>query len=436
MSASKGKPRRGKPDPEPLHLEWDTPMYRLAVAQLDGAAEQMGLDANVWERLRTPQRAHVVSFPFRRDDYDTVETVFGYRVQHLLTMGPTKGGVRFDDDVNLGEVTALAIWMSWKCSIMNLPFGGAKGAVRIDPRALTLTELQRVTRRYTAEIIEVIGPDRDIPAPDLGTDELVMAWMMDTYSQQKGHSVPGVVTGKPIEIGGSYGRKEATGRGVVTCALEASRLQGFDLKGAAVAVQGFGQVGGAAARIAAGLGAKVVAVSDVKGGLYDPNGLDLGAIDAWLKDNQFLEGFRGPDRVTSSELLELPCDVLIPAAVQNQINADNAKRLRCRLMVEGANGPTNLDADSVLAERGILVVPDILANAGGVTVSYFEWLQGSQQYFWSEQEVNSRLIQLMQRAFREVHATSEQRKVNLRTAALMRGIERICEAKRVRGVFP
>ena len=213
-------------------LEWDTPMYRLAVAQLDQTAEQMGLDPNVWERLRTPQRAHVVSFPFRRDDYDTVETVFGYRVQHLLTMGPTKGGIRYDEDVNLGEVTALAMWMSWKCSIMNLPFGGAKGAVRIDPRALSHTELQRVTRRYTAEIIEVIGPDRDIPAPDLGTNELVMAWIMDTYSQQKGHAVPGVVTGKPIEIGGSYGRKEATGRGVVTCAMEASRLAGFDLKGA------------------------------------------------------------------------------------------------------------------------------------------------------------------------------------------------------------
>jgi glutamate dehydrogenase (NAD(P)+) len=435
MTSPKSKPRRGKPAPEP-NLEWDTPMYRLAVAQLDGAAEKMGLDANVWERLRTPQRAHVVSFPFRRDDYDTVETVFGYRVQHLLTMGPTKGGVRFDDDVNLGEVTALAIWMSWKCSIMNLPFGGAKGAVRIDPRTLTHTELQRVTRRYTAEIIEVIGPDRDIPAPDLGTNELVMAWMMDTYSQQKGHAVPGVVTGKPIEIGGSYGRKEATGRGVVTCALEACRLLGFDLKGAAVAVQGFGEVGGAAARVAAGLGAKIVAISDVKGGIHDPNGLDLTSVDAWIREHQFLEGFPGADSVTNSELLELPCDVLIPAAVQNQITARNAPRLKCRLMVEGANGPTDLEADAILGERGITVVPDILANAGGVTVSYFEWVQGSQQYFWSEQEVNSRLIQLMQRAFRDVHQTAEQRKVPMRTAALMRGIERICEAKRVRGVFP
>jgi glutamate dehydrogenase (NAD(P)+) len=434
--------RGGRPKRKPTQrqseqpLEWETPMYRLAVAQLDGTAEQMALDPNVWERLRTPQRAHVVSFPFRRDDYDTVETVFGYRVQHLLTMGPTKGGIRYDEDVNLGEVTALAMWMSWKCSIMNLPFGGAKGAVRIDPRTLSHTELQRVTRRYTAEIIEVIGPDRDIPAPDLGTNELVMAWIMDTYSQQKGHAVPGVVTGKPIEIGGSYGRKEATGRGVVTCAMEACRHAGFDMKGASVAVQGFGEVGGAAARIAAGLGAKVVAISDIKGGIYDPKGLDLAAVDAWVKENQFLQGFPGVDHVTPQELLELPCDVLIPAAVQNQIGAHNAGRLQCRLLVEGANGPTDLEADAILAERRITVVPDIVANAGGVTVSYFEWLQGSQQFFWSEQEVNNRLIQLMQRAFRDVHGVSEKRKVSLRTAALMRGIERITEAKRVRGVFP
>jgi glutamate dehydrogenase (NAD(P)+) len=308
--------------------------------------------------------------------------------------------------------------------------------VRIDPRALSHTELQRVTRRYTAEIIEVIGPDRDIPAPDLGTNELVMAWIMDTYSQQKGHAVPGVVTGKPIEIGGSYGRKEATGRGVVTCALEASRLLGFDYKGASVAVQGFGEVGGAAARISAGLGARVVAVSDVTSGIYDPKGLDLAAVDAWVKENKFLKSFPGADHVTPQELLELPCDVLIPAAVQNQVGAHNAARLRCRLMVEGANGPTDLEADAILADRHITVVPDIVANAGGVTVSYFEWLQGSQQFFWSEQEVNNRLIQLMQRAFREVQGVAERRKVSLRTAALMRGIERITEAKRVRGVFP
>jgi glutamate dehydrogenase (NAD(P)+) len=430
--------RKRKPTDRQLRkpLEWDTPMYRLAVAQLDRTAEQMGLDPNVWERLRTPQRAHVVSFPFRRDDYDTVETVFGYRVQHLLTMGPTKGGIRYAEDVSLGEVTALAMWMSWKCSIMNLPFGGAKGGVCIDPHALSPAELQRVTRRYTAELVEVIGPDRDIPAPDLGTNELVMAWIMDTYSQHKGHAVPGVVTGKPIEIGGSYGRKEATGRGVMACAVEAARLAGFDLRDSAIAIQGFGEVGGAAARIAAELGARVVAISDIRGGLYNAKGLDLRAVDAWVAEHRALEGFPDADRVTPQELLEVPCDILVPAAVQGQIGAHNAARLRCRLIVEGANGPTDLEGDAILSERGIPLVPDILANAGGVTVSYFEWVQGSQQYFWSEQEVNTRLIQLMQRAFREVRQLAEQKSVALRTAALMRGIDRITRAKRVRGIFP
>ncbi len=419
-----------------LELVWDTPMYRLAVAQLDRAAERMRLDPNIWERLRTPQRAHVVSFPFRRDDYDTVETVFAYRVQHLLSMGPTKGGIRYDGDVNLGEVTALAIWMSWKCSIMGLPFGGAKGGVRIDPHSLSRSELQRITRRYTSEIIDVIGPDRDIPAPDLGTDEQVMSWIMDTYSQQKGHAVPGVVTGKPIEIGGSYGRREATGRGVISCTLEACRLRGIDFQGAAVVVQGFGQVGSVAARIARQLGARVVGISDIRTGIFNEKGLDLDAAEAWHAQNRSLEGFPGGDAISNAELLCLPCDVLIPAAVQNQITEKSAGRLRCRVLVEGANGPTGLEADAILAERGILVVPDILANAGGVTVSYFEWVQGLQQFFWSEQEVNDRLIKLMQRAFHDVHALAQEKGVDLRTAALMRGIGRVYEAKRRRGVFP
>lgn len=416
--------------------EWDTPMYRLAVGQLDRTAAIMGLDENIWERLRTPQRSLVVSFPFRRDDYTSVDTVFGYRVQHLLTMGPTKGGTRFDDDLDLGEVTALAIWMTWKCAIMGLPFGGAKGGVRIDPHGLSRTELQRITRRYTSEIIEMIGPERDIPGPDLGTDEQVMAWMMDTYSQQKGHAVPGVVTGKPVEIGGSLGRRDSTGRGVVTCALEASRHLGLSFEGARVAVQGYGQVGGTAARLATTLGAKVVAVSDVKGGIYDPSGLDLRAVDAWLSEHRLLEGFRGADAVTNAELLELPCDVLIPAAIQNQITGDNARRLHCRLLVEGANGPTNLEADDVLNDRGIFTVPDIVANAGGVTVSYFEWVQDAQQFFWTEEEVNQKLITLMQRAFRDVLAIATERKVSLRNAALIRGLSRVAEAKRLRGVFP
>ena len=420
----------------PARPEWDTPMYRLAVAQLDRAANLMQLDDNIWERLRTPQRALVVSFPFRRDNYSTVDTVFGYRVQHLLSMGPTKGGTRFDEDLDLGEVTALAIWMTWKCAIIGLPFGGAKGGVRINPNDLSRTELQRITRRYTSEIIEMIGPDRDIPGPDLGTDEQVMAWMMDTYSQQKGHAVPGVVTGKPIEIGGSLGRKDSTGRGVVTCMLEACKHLNLPIEGARVAVQGFGQVGGTAAHLAVQLGARVVAVSDVKGGVHDPNGLDLRKLDAWIREHRFLEGYPGAEAVSSHDLLTLPCEVLIPAAIQNQITEANAGGLRCRMVVEGANGPTTLEADDILAERGIFVVPDILANAGGVTVSYFEWVQDAQQFFWTEEEVNNKLIAIMQRSFREVLAVAREKKIDLRSACLMRGIHRVAEAKRRRGVFP
>jgi glutamate dehydrogenase (NAD(P)+) len=411
-------------------------MYRLAAAQLDQTAERMGLDDNIWERLRTPQRALVVSFPFRRDNYETVDTVFGYRVRHLLTMGPTKGGIRYDLDVDLGEVTALSMWMTWKCAIMALPFGGAKGGVRIDPHTLSRSELQRITRRYTSEIIEMIGPDTDIPAPDLGTDEQVMAWIMDTYSQQKGHTVPGVVTGKPIEIGGSYGRREATGRGVVTCMLEASREIGLSLQDARVVVQGFGQVGSAAARIAVQHGARLVGLSDVSGGVHAPGGLDLAEVDRHLAENKQLKGLPGAEPVSNEEVLEVPCDVLIPAAVQNQLTAKNAGRIQAKLVVEGANGPTTLEADAIFHERGTTVVPDILANAGGVTVSYFEWVQGLQQFFWSEQEVNDRLIRLMQRASKDVWSVSRAKGVDLRTAALMRGIERVTEAKRRRGVFP
>ena len=424
-------------DHNSVSLEWDTPMYRLAVDQLDQTAELMNLDPNIWERLRTPQRAYVVSFPFRRDDYKTVETVFGYRVQHMLTMGPTKGGIRYDEDVNLGEVTALAMWMSWKCAIMNLPFGGAKGGVRIDPHSLSTDELQRLTRRYTSEIIEVIGPDRDIPAPDLGTDERVMAWIMDTYSQQKGYAVPGVVTGKPIEIGGSHGRHEATGRGVISCANQACRSMDFSLEGANVVVQGFGAVGGTAARLASRFGAKVIAVSSASGGTYNPKGLDIDAVSVWLEQNgDDLSGYSGGDVVTNQELLELPCDILIPAAIQNQITENNAGALQCKLMVEGANGPTTLEADAILADRGITVVPDILANAGGVTVSYFEWVQGLQQFFWSEEEVNRKLIDLMESAYRSVDDLAKEKGVTLRTAALMRGIGRVTQAKLARGVFP
>jgi glutamate dehydrogenase (NAD(P)+) len=423
-----------RPGEEPL--EWDTPMYRLAVAQLDRTAERMGLSENLWQRLRTPQRAHVVSFPFRRDDYDTVCTVFGYRVQHLTTMGPTKGGMRYASNVDLGEVTALAMWMSWKCAIMNLPFGGAKGGLRIDPSDYSPTELQRITRRFTSEIIDVIGPDRDIPAPDLGTDEQVMAWIMDTYSQQKGYTVPGVVTGKPVEIGGSPGRKEATGRGIATCLSEACRVQELALEDVSVAVQGYGQVGHASAHISHGMGARVVAVSDAHGGVYLPGGLDLDDVDRWVAEHRWLDDYPRAEHVTNAELLELACDALIPAAIEHQLTEANADRVRARIVVEGANGPTTLEGDAILAERGVYVVPDILANAGGVTVSYFEWVQDLQHFIWTEEEVNSKLITLMQGAFRDVAGVAEHEGVDLRTAAMMRGVGRIAEAKRRRGIFP
>jgi glutamate dehydrogenase (NAD(P)+) len=419
------------------HLaEWNTPAYRLAIAQLDRTAERMNLQQNIWSRLRVPQRAHIVSFPFRRDNYQTVQTVYGYRVQHLLTMGPTKGGIRYHETVNLGEVTALAIWMTWKCALLGLPFGGAKGGIRIDADSLSQAELQRVTRRYTAEIIEVIGPERDIPAPDLGTNEQVMSWIMDTYSQQRGYTVPGVVTGKPIEIGGSLGRKEATGRGVMSCVIETCRHLGISLEGATVCVQGYGEVGRTAASIAARQRARVVAVSDVSGGIYNRSGLDLAAVDRWLATHRFLKDFPDADALTNDEILTLPCDILIPAALGGQITERNAAKLACRVVVEGANGPTTLDADAVLRERGIFVVPDILANAGGVTVSYFEWVQDTQQFFWTEEQVNERLIGLMQRAFHEVLNLALAEKVDLRTAALMRSVKRVAEAKRRRGVFP
>ncbi|MEM7412823.1 MAG: Glu/Leu/Phe/Val dehydrogenase [Myxococcota bacterium] len=416
--------------------EWASGMHDLAVAQLDRTAGRMQLDDNIWERLRSPQRALVVSFPFRRDNYDTVETVYGYRVQHLLTMGPTKGGLRYDLDVGLGQVTALAMWMTWKCGLMGLPFGGAKGGVRINPRDLSRTELQRITRRYTSEIIDMIGPDRDIPAPDLGTDQQTMAWILDTYSQQKGHAVPGVVTGKPIEVGGSHGRAEATGRGVVSCVVETCRALSIPLEGARVVIQGFGQVGRAAARIAWHLGATIIGISDVKGGLVREAGLDIEQVERWVEEHQYLEGFPGAEPIDNDALLELPCEILIPAAVQNQITEQNADRLRCRAVVEAANGPTSLEAEAILNARGVMMVPDILANAGGVTVSYFEWVQGVQQFFWSEEEVNDRLITLMQRAFHSVLERSKSEGVDLRTAAMMLGIGRVAEAKRRRGVFP
>ncbi len=416
--------------------EWESPMLRVAHQQLLKAAQIMGLDDNLRQRLLFPQRVQLVTLPFRRDDYTQVENVFGYRVQHVLTMGPTKGGVRFHEDVNLGEVAALAMWMTWKCALMRLPFGGAKGGVRIDPTHLSVHELQRLTRRYTIEIIDVIGPQRDIPAPDMGTDERMMAWMMDTYSTQVGHSVPAVVTGKPIALGGARGRIEATGRGLVYLVREAARHLRMDLKNATAVIQGFGNVGIHAAIFLHKLGVKVIAISDVSGGIFDPRGLDITALVDHVREHRSLAGAKQGERVTNSELLELRCDVLVPAAIQNQITADNADRIQCEILAEGANGPTTVEADEILHERGIFVLPDILCNAGGVTVSYFEWVQGLQSYFWTLEEVNSKLDQILVEAFRRSLARAEKDTLDLRTAALIEGVSRVAEAKLARGLFP
>lgn len=418
------------------HAEWDSPLFRLAHQQLLKAAHIMRLDDNVRERLLFPQRALTVTLPFRRDNYARVETVFGYRVQHVLTMGPTKGGIRYHPSVTLGEVAALAMLMTWKCALMHLPFGGAKGGVQIDPRGLSRHELQRLTRRFSAEIIEMIGPDRDIPAPDLGTNERVMAWIMDTYSQQVGHAVPAVVTGKPVALGGTLGRIEATGRGLVYLVEEAAPAAGIDLRGARVVIQGFGNVGSNAARLLEELGARVIGVSDVTTGLYDPRGIRVASLLDYVEQHGELKGFPDAEAISGHELLELPCDILVPAAVANQITTANVDRIKCRLLAEGANGPTTLEADEVLQGRGVKVLPDILANAGGVTVSYFEWVQDTQKYTWSLHDVNARLRSVLLDAYRRTVNVSQRHQVDMRTAALIEGVGRVAEAKLGRGLFP
>ncbi len=416
--------------------EWDSPMFRLAQEQFLQAANFMNLDSNVKERLLHPQRTTIVSFPFRRDDYQQVETVFGYRVQHVLTMGPTKGGIRYHEDVNLGEVSALAMWMTWKCALMQLPFGGAKGGVNVDPSKLTRRELQRLTRRYTMEIINVIGPDRDIPAPDMGTNEQVMAWIMDTYSQQMGYAVPEVVTGKPVVLGGSLGRNEATGRGLVFLVCQAAEHLQLKLSDCTAVVQGFGNVGSHAARCLTENAVRIVGVSDVSGGLYNKNGLDVSALNQYVREHRVLKGFPGAEAVTNEELLELECDILAPCALQNQITGDNAARLKCKLLAEGANGPTTLEADRILRDKGVFVLPDILGNAGGVTVSYFEWVQDTQNLSWTLEEINDRLHKIMTAAFQRTLARSQRDKIDMRTAALIEGIDRVAQAKLLRGLFP
>ncbi|MBN4054089.1 Glu/Leu/Phe/Val dehydrogenase [Nitrospira defluvii] len=412
-----------------------TPIYRMALTQFDDAADRLALDPNIRKRFTYPKRAIMVNIPVRMDDA-SVEVFHGYRVHHDTTLGPSKGGIRFHPDVNLGEVSALAMWMTWKCALMGLPFGGAKGGIRCDPHSMSRNELQHLTRRYTAEIIQFIGPDVDVPAPDVGTDDQIMAWMMDTYSQFKGYPIPEIVTGKPISIGGSLGRTEATGRGVVFCIMEAFSHLKMQPEGKTVVVQGFGKVGAHAAAILHQEGCRVIAVSDVKSGLYNSNGIDVSALRKHLENENFIESFSGGDRISNAELLELPCDVLVPAALSEQITEDNAEKISCKIIAEGANGPTTPSADQILRDRGLFLIPDILANAGGVTVSYFEWVQGLQNLFWKGKEINDRLSDIVKNAFQEVLALSLSEKTDMRMSALMVSIRKITKAKIARGLFP
>jgi glutamate dehydrogenase (NAD(P)+) len=415
--------------------EFDSELHRTAIAQLDRVATRLGLDPDVHERLRYPRRALVVSIPVKMDSGKT-EVFVGYRVHHSTVLGPTKGGVRYAPDVDLGEVSALAMLMSWKCALMGLPYGGAKGGVRCDPRKLSLQEKENLTRRYTAEIILMIGPDLDIPAPDLGTDEQTMAWMMDTYSMTQGKSVPGVVTGKPLIVGGSAGRREATGRGIVYALYQAARHLGYELRGRKVVVQGFGNVGGVAARLLWREGCAIIGISDVKGGIWKPDGIDVRQLEAHVAETGSVMGFPGSEPISNADLITQPCDVLIPAAVGGQVHAGNADRVKASIVAEGANGPTTPEADVILRERGVTVIPDILCNAGGVVVSYFEWVQGLQYYFWRESEITSRLQEVMTRAFNRVWALASKESTDLRTAALMEGIRRVAEGYKVRGLYP
>lgn len=415
--------------------ELDSPTYRMAVAQFEEAADRINLDPNLRERLKLPRRTLMVSIPVRMDDQQ-VKVFQGYRVQHDTSLGATKGGIRYHPSVTLGNVAALAMWMTWKCALVGLPYGGAKGGVRCDPSTLSRNELQRLTRRYTAEILPLIGPEMDIPAPDVGTDSQTMAWIMDTYSMQKGYSIPGVVTGKPIAIGGSLGREEATGRGVVYTILEGLKHLKLDPHRSTAVVQGFGNVGSHTARILAEHGIKVIAMSDSKGGIYSPRGLEIHRLNEHKSTHHSLEGFPDGDGITNQDLLELDCTVLVPAALSEVITEKNAGRLQCRILAEGANGPTTPEADRILGERGVYIIPDILANSGGVIVSYFEWVQDLQQYFWKDTEINQKLFEIITSAFHRVRALSEKKKVGMRLAAQMQGIEKIAQAHLLRGLYP
>ncbi|MGH2656431.1 MAG: Glu/Leu/Phe/Val family dehydrogenase [Actinomycetota bacterium] len=395
----------------------------------------MNLDPNVLEVLRSPKRTLIVSVPIRMDD-GTVRTYTGYRVHHNTSRGPSKGGIRYHPSVSLEEIKALAMWMTWKCAVVGIPYGGAKGGVVVNPKDLSPRELEALTRRYASEILPLIGPERDIPAPDVGTDEQIMAWIMDTYSMNSGYSVPGVVTGKPLSVGGSAGRRTATARGVMYATVATLKQRAMPVDEARVVVQGYGKVGAPAVQLLSEQGCVVVGVSDVGGGVYNPRGLSPVGLAAHHAETKTVAGYEGGEPVTNEELLELECDVLVPAALEEVLTADNAERVRARIVVEAANGPTTPEADEIFQERKVHVVPDILANAGGVTVSYFEWVQDLQAYFWTEDEVNARLRRVMEESYVAVLELAEDRKVTMRQAATILGVQRVAEAHTTRGLFP
>jgi glutamate dehydrogenase (NAD(P)+) len=419
----------------------NSPTFQMACRQLDAVAEVIDIDKGVLERMSLPKRAMVVSIPVRMDDERT-EVFTGYRVQHSLTSGPSKGGLRYHPSVDLGEVAALAMWMSWKCGIMNLPFGGAKGGINVDPAKLSRGELERLTRRFTEEVLNIIGPRQDVMAPDLGTDEQTMAWIMDTYSMKVGYACPEIVTGKPVELGGCVGRREATGRGVTYCILEAMKELGLRPEETTAVVQGFGNVGSAACLELARHGVRIIAVGDRYGSIRNPRGIDVAALVRHMAGGRggvtppLLKDFPAAEPIAPADLLTTPCTVLVPAALERVIHRDNARKLRCHILAEGANGPTTPDADAVLAASDIYVIPDVLCNAGGVTVSYFEWVQDIQQFLWTEDQVNQKLQQLMLRAFHQVRALALDRKLTMRTAALSLGVQKIAKEKLRRGLYP
>jgi glutamate dehydrogenase (NAD(P)+) len=409
--------------------------WAVAQQQFDLAAEHLDLDPGLRQVLREPRRALTVTFPVKMDD-GTVRVFTGYRVQHNLGRGPAKGGIRYHQGVTIDEVKALAMWMTWKCAVVGIPFGGGKGGVIVDPKKLSLKEVEALTRRFTTEISVLIGPERDIPAPDVNTNAQVMAWMMDTYSMHQGYTVPGVVTGKPISLGGSEGRNEATARGAVYTIVDAAAHLGMDLTKATVAVQGFGNAGSIAARLIRDEGATVIAVSDTGGGILNQEGLDIDRVIGWKKEHGTVAGFPGARAISNDQLLEVECDVLIPAALENQISAANAGRVKAKIVAEAANGPTTPEADAILHDKGVFIIPDILCNAGGVTVSYFEWVQDLNRDHWSEAIVNAKLKEIMDRSFGEVLAIAIREDVNMRTAAYLVAVQRVADATAMRGLYP